>query len=309
MVNIAHGTRDEKGRWHADDPTQYPPMDTHGQLPWSILDTTTNHWRQRQKWWRDKGVDDITDRLHAPAMINTGRHGKTSRGVSRFDPFLAELIITWWSAPEWHVYDPFAGGPVRGIVTEYLNRKYTGVDLNHNQIDTNHQIATAWHVSPHWIVGDGTEPILDNETQDLVFTCPPYHNKEKYSDDPSDLSHMRWEEFLNAHEAAVINAAATLKQNRHMVWVISDVRDHKGHLRGLPEAATQHIKAAGLHITNQLILMESGGTRVKTMRIPWQAARTTTRRHQHIIIAVKGDRKEAVKDMRDANRLAQAYPA
>ncbi|AWB84793.1 class I SAM-dependent methyltransferase [Corynebacterium liangguodongii] len=301
MVNIAHGYRDSDGKWHADNPEDYPPMDIHGQLPWSVLDQSAGHWRARVKWWRNQGVDDITPRLHAPAMINTGRHGRNSQGVSRFDPFLTELLVTWLSAPGDLVYDPCAGGPVRGIVTTHLGREYTGCDINHDQIEANRAVASRWGLTPEWLHMDGRDQAVEPQTQDFVLTCPPYHNRERYNVGDGDLSMMRWEEFTKAHQDMVRAATYTLKPNRFLAWVISDVRDSKGHLRGLPELATTHIKLAGLHITNQLILAEPGGLRVKTMRVPWTAARTTTRRHQHIIIAVKGDRKAATKRITNAH--------
>lgn len=302
MANIAHGHRDERGKWHADNPEEYPSMDVHGQLPWSVLDQSSAHWRERVKWWRDQGVDDIEPRLHSPAMISTGRHGKTSAGVSRFDPFLAELLIEWFTAPGWWVYDPCAGGPVRGIVTGHLSRQYVGVDLSPMQIDANRKCATRWELpaTPAWLHGDGTKPHYAHTGYDFVMTCPPYHNRERYSDDHRDLSAMSWDDFVHAHAQLVNNAASALKLDRFMAWVISDVRDSKGHMRGLPAIAEQQIRDAGLHITNQLVLVEPGGLRVKTMRRPWEACRTTTRRHQVVIIAVKGDRRRATKAVRDA---------
>lgn len=301
MVNIAHGTRDENGKWHADNPDDYPPLDIHGQLPWSVLDQSAGHWRARVKWWRNQGVDDITPRLHAPAMINTGRHGRTSAGVSRFDPFLTELLVSWFSAPGDHIYDPCAGGPVRGIVSTYLGRYYTGCDISQAQLDANEAVAQAWGLEPEWLHMDGRDQVVEPATQDLVITCPPYHNRERYNAGDGDLSMMRWGDYVAAHQQMVYTAAQALHEDRFLAWVISDVRDSKGHLRGLPELATTHIKQAGLHITNQLILAEPGGLRVKTMRVPWTAARTTTRRHQHIIIAVKGDRKAATRRIINAD--------
>jgi len=144
MPRIAHGTRDEHGRWHPDDPTQYPPMDVHGTLPWSVLDATTPRWRDRVKWWRDRGVDDITPRAHAAGMIATGRHGRISGGVSRFDPHLAEVLLTWFCPPRGHVLDPFAGGPVRGLVAAHLGLRYTGVDLSAAQVTANRARAREW---------------------------------------------------------------------------------------------------------------------------------------------------------------------
>lgn len=305
MPNIAHGTRDENDIWHPDNPGDYPPMDVYGQLPWSVLDQSTKHWQARKKWWIAKGVDDITPRLHAAGMIHTGRHANISQGVSRFDPFLAELLYTWLCPAGGAVYDPCAGGPVRGLVAAELGYHYRGRDINDDQIRANKQAAERWGQtagSTSWEDADGTAQAGDGWA-DMVLTCPPYHNLERYTQDPRDLSAMSWQDFLTAHQRMVTNAARALKEDRFLAWVIGDVRDYKGHLRGLPGYAASHIRAAGLHITNELILIAPPGTRAKTMRRPWESCRTTTRRHQHVIIAVKGDRRAAtgcVKGSTDA---------
>lgn len=300
-MKIAHGTRDEHGKWHADNPEEYPPMDVHGQLPWSVLDQSAGHWRSRVAWWRKQGVDDITPRLHAPAMINTGRHGKNSHGVSRFDPFLTELLITWLCPKGGHIFDPCAGGPVRGIVATKPGRTYTGLDISQPQLDANHTVAENWGLTPEWDLKDGITPHEDS-TADFVLTCPPYHNRERYSDDPRDLSSMKWAEFLDAHKLMLESATRALKQDRFLAWVISDTRDSKGHLRGLPGIVEQQMRDCGLGVTNQIILMEPGGLRVKTMRVPWEACRTTTRRHQIILIGVKGDRRKATKTIKESQK-------
>ncbi|KAA8723223.1 class I SAM-dependent methyltransferase [Corynebacterium phocae] len=190
---------------------------------------------------------------------------------------------------------------MRGIVSTSLGRIYTGVDLSKPQILANEHVAQQWDLNPRYIHGDGRVQHLNVGEHDFVLTCPPYHNRERYNAGDGDLSMMKWPDFLTAHRELVERSAEVLATNRFCAWVISDVRDYKGHYRGLPAIAAQHIRDAGLHITNDLILMEPGGLRAKTMRVPWTAARTTTRRHQHIIIAVKGDRREATERIVNAH--------
>ena len=59
--------------------------------------------------------------------------------TSVFDPALSELLTSWFSAPGFHVLDPWAGGSVRGIVAAALGRSYTGIDLRPEQIDVNRE--------------------------------------------------------------------------------------------------------------------------------------------------------------------------
>lgn len=297
----AHGTRDEQGRWHADDPGAYPPMDVHGTLPWSVLRADSAGWQARRKHWAGLGVDDTGPRAHAPAMIATGRHGAVSGGVSRFDPHLAECLLTWFAPPGGAVLDPFAGGPVRGLVAGALGHPYTGVELSEAQVAANRERAAGWQergllaTGPVWVHGDAAQqlPGMAAGSADYVLTCPPYHNRERYSHDPRDLSAMRWAEFGAALAGILAAACAALRPDRFATVVISDVRDHRGHLRGLPSLAADALRGAGLHLANEQILIEPGGLRAKTMRPAWTACRTTTRTHQVVLTAVKGDRRAA----------------
>lgn len=297
---IAHGTRDETGRWHADDPGLYPPMDVHGILPWSVLRQDSGTWQARKRWWTERGVDDTTPRADAAGMIATGRHGKVSGGVSRFDPHLAEVLYRWYCPPGGRVLDPFAGGPVRGLAAGHLGLHYTGIDLSAAQVGANQRRATAWELAglsrggTVWAAGDArTEVPRLPRRYDYLLTCPPYHNRERYSDDPRDLSAMRWAAFLAALREIVAASADRVRDDRFLTCVISDVRDHRGHLRGLPALTAAAFLDAGVRLVNEQVLLAPSGTLAKTMRPAWTATRTTTRIHQLVLTFVKGDRRRA----------------
>lgn len=307
--NIARGTRDAAGKWHAEDPAEYPPMDVHGTLPWSVLRQDSAPWQARKKHWLALGVHADAPRAHAPAMINTGRHGKVSGGLSRFDPHLAELLYAWYCPPTGAVLDPFAGGPCRGLVAGHLGRPYEGYDLMQDQVDANYRLRDEWeqqHLlgmfdgarrpSPVWHCADALETLTRRGADapvDYVLTCPPFHNRERYSNDPRDLSAMPWREFAEVYTEIIRQAVRLLRTDRFATFVVSDVRDSKGHLRGLPALTTEAFRAAGAHLVNEQILIEPGGLRAKTMRIPWQQCRTATRTHQLVLTYVKGDRRTA----------------
>lgn len=306
---IAAGTRDTTGRWVPDDPGEYPPLDVHGIWPWSVLDQSTPAWKSRKAHWQAFRVDDLAPRAHASAMIATGRHGTKSGGVSAFDPLLAELAYTWFCPPGGTVLDPMAGGPVRGLVAGALGLQYVGVDLSGAQVSANKGRADAWHqdgtplpARPLWVHGDALDHLagVPDGTFDYALTCPPYWNRERYSDDPRDLSAMKWPEFLNTHAHIIRETVRCLRPDRFLTWAISDVRDHRGHLRGLPAHTVDAFTTAGAHLVNEQVLVEPAGLRAKTTRPPWEACRTTTRRHQFVLTFVKGDRRTATQEVRRA---------
>lgn len=278
-------------------------MDVHGTLPWSVLRQDSKEWQSRKKWWTARGVDDATPRASARSMVATGRHGRISGGVSRFDPHLAEVLYTWFSPRGGAVIDPLAGGPVRGIVAGTLGRGYFGIDLLAAQVAANVSKADEWMPElaeyPRWAHGDALDilPDVEAESFDYALSCPPYWNRERYSDDPRDLSRMPWPKFLAAHAEIIEQTIRTLKPHRFATWVISDVRDSKGHLRSLPARTVEAFEAGGARLINEQVLISPAGTLAKTMRPAWEACSTTTRRHQLVLTFVKGDRREATRNV------------
>ena len=120
------------------------------------------------------------------------KKGLNLSGTSIFCPVLCEVIYNWF-CPE--------NGSVRGVVAEMLNRRYTGIDLSEKQIDANQLNADMFNVCPVWYCDDSrnVDKYIDDETMDFVFSCPPYHNLEKYSNHPLELSNMNYSDFLEAY--------------------------------------------------------------------------------------------------------------
>jgi DNA modification methylase len=234
-------------------------------------------------------------------MPSDGNYGKVSGGVSKFDTHLAECLLSWLCPPGGKVMDPFAGGPVRGLIASHLGYAYTGIDLLEPQVQANRDRAAAWSEEgllgpdPTWVHGDAATvlPGMADTGVDYLLTCPPYHNREKYSQHPDDLSAMRWPAFLAAYRRILAQAVRVLRDDRFATIIISDVRDAKGHLRGLPGLTTDAMLDAGAHLTNEQILVTPTGNLATAMRPPWEACRTTMRRHQLVLTYVKGDRRKA----------------
>ena len=66
---------------------------------------------------------------------------------------LCELMYYWFSFEGAKVLDVFAGGSVRGIVAQMLNRDYTGIDLSKEQIEQRKGKDTGRKI-PNWIAGN-----------------------------------------------------------------------------------------------------------------------------------------------------------
>ncbi len=273
--------------------------------PYSVLDRKQGSWIRRKKQWLALGIKSELGRsenlIWAPVGDNPSDMVQRMRGVvegtSVFDPVIVELAVRWYSAPGGTVLDPFAGGSVRGIVASLLGRKYYGIDLRADQVEANEaQIFTASpDFPPLWIAGD-SEKILDRferESVDLVFSCPPYFDLEVYSDDPDDLSNKDWESFLTSYYEIIRKAANALKEDRFAVWVVGEVRDKKGFIRGLiPETITA-FREAGLNYYNNGITLDPQATAALRANRFFNSGRKLVTVHQHFMVFVKGDPKRA----------------
>jgi DNA modification methylase len=248
---------------------------------------------------------NLTGAASLPAYADFGT-ALVAPGTSIFDPVLCELVYRWWCPAGGHVLDPFAGGSVRGIVAAKLGHPYTGVDLSARQVEANREQAAKIlgpsDPVPEWIVGDSrhlAELLPAGQAFDLVFTCPPYYDLEVYSDDPADLSNMPWDDFVNGYYQVIEQAVQMLRPNRFAAWVIGDIRDRKtGHLRNLHGLTTEAFEAAGAAFYNDAILQTPVGTlavRSGAAKSGFGATRKIGRRHQYVLVYVKGDSREAVK--------------
>lgn len=207
---------------------------------------------------------------------------------------MCEVLYNWFCPVNGTVFDPFAGGSVRGIIAEKLNRHYIGIDLSENQVDANRQEADRLGVYPAWYCDDAknADKYIQDETADFVFSCPPYHNLEKYSNHPLDLSNMNYTDFITAYTEIIQIACNKLKNNRFAVFVVGDIRDAKGFYRGFTDDTKRIFKDAGLQLYNESILLEQYATAVMRAGKIFDAGRKLTKVYQNVLIFYKGEPKE-----------------
>jgi DNA modification methylase len=189
---------------------------------------------------------------------------KESSGTSIFDPVICELSYRWFCPDGGLVLDPFAGGSVRGIVASKLGYQYVGIELGAEQVAANRVQADdiCSDPMPVWINGDSMDldALAHDVEADFVFSCPPYADLERYSDDPKDLSTMPYEAFVAAYRTIIAKAVAKLKDNRFVCLVVGDVRDKKGFYRNFVGDTVQAVEDAGATLYNEAILVTSVGS-------------------------------------------------
>lgn len=293
-------------------PTDSTLADDFIVFPSSVLDTRKGAWQERKRKWKSLGIKSEIgrdDHLTYSKGMDMGSH----KGTSIFDPALTELLYRWFIPSEGgSIYDPFAGGSVRGVVASTLGYKYTGIDLRKQQVESNYTNAKDIGVPKTytWYCDDSqnVDKYLEDETQDFVIACPPYLDLEVYSDDPKDLSTMDDDAFDDVYTKILGKAVNKLKPNRFAAIVVSDVRYHKGTQTGYRDLVGMTNKAmfdAGCCLYNDMILVNQIGAKMMTARKSMEH-RKVARVHQNILAYYKGDTRKIKEEFEPIKGLSEA---
>lgn len=264
--------------------------------PFTRLDAVSGSWQKRKQKWLRTGIKSELGREGALCLaqgLNALDPRESYTGTSVFDPVLCELMYKWFCPENGEILDPFAGGSVRGIVANYLDYKYTGIELRQIQVDHNREQAIDLldiTNQPNWYVGDSNEVLNGfNKEFDFVFSCPPYMDLEVYSDLPNDLSTMTDDDFTKTYESIINKTCKLLKSGGMACFVVGDVRDKKtGYYKDFITITKLAFYKAGLKLYNEAILLENG-LNTAAMRADKQftAGKKLVKVHQNVLIFKK----------------------
>ena len=263
-----------------------------GWDPFSVLNSRDGEWRRRKNAWLGLGIRPEVGRkpgltiggFKQPGMPDAIRYSFGEGSTSAFDPALCELMYRWYAPAGGTVRDPFAGGSSRGVVAACLGCRYVGIELRHEQVESNRQQAREILrptmktpdgrpvVMPEWIEGDADEVLgrMDGVPEaDFALTSPPFGDLEKYSDDPRDLSKMNPPNFERALRRILAGTVARLKDDAFAVIVMGDVRDKRsGDLRNLRGLTISAMADAGDRYYDHALLVTEAGTAPIRARAP-----------------------------------------
>ncbi len=262
--------------------------------PFTILDTRQGYWQERKKHWNtligDKG--ESRQKTLSKGAVTKFKPCSHTNGVSIFDPVLAELINRWFGLPECKTFDCFAGDTIFGYVSGHLKNHFTGIELRKEQVKINN--ARVKHLTARYICDDGqnVDMHLGPESQDLLFSCPPYFDLEVYSDLPNDASNQKdYEAFLTILKNAFTGAIRCLKQNRFAVITVGDIRNKDGFYYRFVDAIKDVFASNGMPLYNEMILLEQLGS--LRLRVNKQMLfRKVGKCHQNVLVFYKGNPKE-----------------
>lgn len=297
--------------------------------PFSILDTRKGYWQDRKKKWReligDNGESRNDTLITSPEIKYKDLYQRTrqhreelgitfkeyldkyvpddvkereaskvlSAGVSLLDPVMAEIVCRWFGQDNCKTFDCFAGDSVFGYVSAHLGNEFVGIELRPEQAQLNNERVEG--MTARYINDDGQNVAqhIAPDSQDLLFSCPPYFDLEKYSDLENDASNQdSYEDFIKILENAFKAAVGCLKDNRFAVIVVGDVRDKStGFYYDFCGDIKRIFKEAGMPLYNEIILVETGAsTALRAGR--YMESRKVAKMHQNILVFYKGKTKE-----------------
>ena len=298
--------------------------------PFSVLDTRTGYWQQRKKLWREhigaingetrEGItfspemcypqlythfgqirDTLPVKMNFTQYLDTlpeeqleqERQKNFATGVSLFDPVLSEILCQWFT-PHAHSYicDPFAGDTQKGMVFAMLGHRFTGIELRAEQVEANRRNLEGRDLDCTYICDDGRNirKHIEADTQDILFSCPPYFDLEQYSDLPEDASNQRtYNAFMQILAEGLRGGWECLHNNRFAILVVGDVRNHL--TQGYYDFAGDLIrifKSFGATLINRFVLVEQIGSSCLRARNNFQR-RKATKTHQDVLVFFKGN--------------------
>lgn len=265
--------------------------------PFSVLDTRSGEWKELREQWLKLGIKSELGRdATCVKFSNTAEEiawAGQKTGISIFDPLLCEIMYKWFNVKNGVILDPFAGGSVRGIVADILGYKYFGNDLSEKQINANKENALSVIGSENsitWEVGDSLniDKIFPKIEADFVFSCPPYHDLEKYTDKDGDLSNMDYDNFIIAYKKIIKKSLSLLKNNRFACFVVGDVRDDNGCYKNFVSDTITAFIDCDVKLYNELILVNNIGAKAIGAN-GYMKTRKVGKVHQNVLVFYKGD--------------------
>lgn len=151
--------------------------------------------------------------------------------LSEFNPTVAKNIISFWSNPKDLIFDPFSGR-TRALVSYAMDRMYVGCEVSKDVVDYMYNKFFELNLINKNdfgvdIINDDCLNIkkhYENEF-DMIFTCPPYWNLEKYESCIGQLSDIKkYDVFLNELKKRLDVSLSLLKKDGYMCLVVGDFR-------------------------------------------------------------------------------------
>lgn len=250
-----------------------------GFLPLSIIKPTKESKDRWEQAYFNDGEIDIR-KLNGGTMSKNGQPQK----MSEFHAGVAENIIRYWSLPGAKVVDPFAGRATRAVVTTQLGRDYYGYEITPNTHKRGLAHFDKLGIAPTSYLGDGVKLVnTPDNFSDLIMTCPPYYNIEKYESVDGQLSDCgTYDNFMEMIDVCAQNCYRVARPGSFCVWVVADFRDG-GNLIDFHGDTIQSFKKANWSY-HDIIIMENISPFAALTSYQAACKRYTPKTHEYILV-------------------------
>lgn len=215
------------------------------------------------------------------------RNGVNNGKPSIFNPNLCQMILSAYCDENSTIYDPFAGGGTRAIISSMFGHKYYGVEIREEEVERINDKKKELDLDFTVIKGDALNKNFSDIKFNFSLTCPPYYDLEQYSNLDNDLSNQKdYNGFLEMLSKSVKRVYDCLEDDSISVWVVGNFRNKFGALEHLNGDLIRIGKENGFILLDELIY--EGASKVALTRCSkFEKNRKSIRMHEYIIIFKK----------------------
>jgi DNA modification methylase len=216
--------------------------------------------------------------------------------MSEFHAGLCENIVHYWSMVGDTIVDPFAGRLTRAFVSQSLGREYHGYDVSSETVDRVRHELDRHELGATIYKEDGCEmKSTPNESANLVMTCPPYGDIERYESAEGQLSDIRkYDQFCERIQVCGDNIERVLKPGGFAVWVCGDWR-RDGEYKPFHSDTINMFKKSGLKL-HDIIVMKNDTIFAALQAGKCASKRYTAKVHEFILVFRKEGELEYSSD-------------
>jgi len=215
------------------------------------------------------------------------RNGVNNGKPSIFNPNLCQMILSAYCDENSTIYDPFAGGGTRAIISSMFGHKYYGVEIREEEVERINDKKKELDLDFTVIKGDALNKNFGDIKFNFSLTCPPYYDLEQYSNLDNDLSNQKdYNGFLEMLSKSVKRVYDCLEDDSISVWVVGNFRNKFGALEHLNGDLIRIGKENGFILLDEVIY--EGASKVALTRCSkFEKNRKSIRMHEYIIIFKK----------------------
>jgi hypothetical protein len=251
---------------------------TLGYLPLSILNVD---WQQTKILKAFVG-DNVDTRKHAGTLGYTSDNTSTSM----FNPYICKCLLNGYAPKNADIYDPFAGGGTRAIISTTMGHTYTGCEIRQEEVDVVNKRGETLGLNFTLMCKDACEYINEKKFN-FSLTCPPYYNLEQYNGGERDLSMApTYSSFMNDITKIMKNVYISLKPDSYCIWIVGNFRDKNGALIDFRGDVVRSAKKSGFIFHDDIVIHSASGNAVQRVG-HFKANKKSVRIHEYALIFKK----------------------